>query len=105
MKWGVRKDRSEGVTRIKKLSSKSKTKELKRKVKSLSDEELNAYIRRANLEKQYIELSSPKKSAGKKAVETIVSTSAKTVATKYVTKYMDNGVDAFVKYISRKAKK
>lgn len=124
MKWGVRKDRSEGVTRIKRLLSRKKVKALSdeeltnfirranlerkkdnvEKVKLLSDEELSAYIRRANLEKQYLDITSPKKSAGRKAIENVITTSAKSVATKYTTKYLDNGVAAFELYLRKKKK-
>lgn len=105
MKWGVRKDRSSGVTRIKRLAAPKKSATAKRKVKLLSDEELNSYIRRANLEKQYIELTTPKKSAGRKAIESVLSNSAKTIATKYVTKYLDSGAAAFERYLKRKSKR
>lgn len=74
----------------------------KRKLKDLSDEELQAKINRIQMEKRYIELTSvPKEQAkvnkGKSAVNDILSTSAKNIGGQLVTFAMGWGVNRIAK--------
>ena len=120
MKWGVRKDRSSGKSKKKKKTKyklvvrspiqrqstpkpqpKSKPSEKTfsrpKTVSELSDEELARFIRRAQLEKQYKEITATQKSKGRKFVEDVLMNSAKVVATQYTTQAMKTAVDKFMK--------
>ena len=68
-------------------------------VKSLSDDELKAFNNRIQLERKYLELTAPKKSAGKKFIESVFADASKQVATKYTAKYMGVLVESIEEYI------
>ena len=68
-------------------------------VKSLSDDELRAFNNRVQLERKYLELTAPKKSAGKKFIESVFADASKQVATKYTAKYMGVLVESIEEYI------
>lgn len=68
-------------------------------VKLLSDDELKAFNNRIQLERKYLELTAPKKSAGKKFIESVFADASKQVATKYTAKYMGVLVESIEEYI------
>lgn len=74
MRWGVRKDRDEAVSKM-------------------SDEDLKKAINRANLERQYKDISKAEKNEAVEFVTGIIKESAKNTATKYVSQAMTYGVE------------
>lgn len=90
MKWGRRKDKSSnGVSkrsgRIKKGIAKIKKAQTpKKKIKKLSDEELQKKINRLQMEKRYRDLKKDEVSEGAKIVGSILKGSAKAVGTQLV---------------------
>lgn len=86
MKWGRRKNRQKSSnTSVKrrnnnrKETSKVNKAPKKKRVKDLSNEELQNKIRRLQMEKQYRDLKRDEVSAGKKLVGEILKTSGKTL--------------------------
>lgn len=67
-------------SKTKKTNSEVKTSSKKRKVSSMSDEELRKVVQRLSLEKQYQQLS-PKTSSGKEKVMKFLKTSGKVAVT------------------------
>ena len=108
MKWGVRRSEAQlARARGKKSSSEEVNDDYKKahsskSVKSMSDKELRDRLNRLNMEQQYKKLTTPEKSAGRKAVEQIVGGSAKQLAINYATKYMTKGVEAAIKAAMRR---
>jgi hypothetical protein len=111
MRWGMRKRRGSSVTKSK-SSNKStdnsndsedhmkKVTLRSKKVSEMSNDELQAFTKRMNLEKQYKELTKTEVSAGRKFVTDVLTNSAKTIATTYVTRYATKGLDALLKKAS-----
>lgn len=112
MKWGVRRKRyfsklrtkgrkmkrdmakkrqARKEQRVASKTTKKTVEQTKRKsVSEMSDEELNAAIRRMQLERQYKELAAannPKQDKGKKFVTEVLETSGKSLATQVVNHY------------------
>ena len=65
MKWGVRRTKTQ-LVRARKSSRKSKLEAQKKKIKSMSDDELRKKINRLQMEKQYSQLSAPEIGKGRK---------------------------------------
>jgi len=70
-KWGIRN------LRERRNATKRAAADKEHHVKSLSDEEINKYIKRLELEKRYKDLSNPQKTAGKKYVHELLQNSGK----------------------------
>lgn len=112
MKWGVRRKRylskirakgrkikrdrakkrqARKAERVASKATKKTVEQTKRKsISEMSDEELNAAIRRMQLERQYKELAAannPKQDKGKKFVTEVLETSGKSLATQVVNHY------------------
>ena len=104
MKWGVRKKSSSGTSKGGKPSwAKPPPKNKKSNdVSKMSDKELKAAVARMNLEKQYRDLSTPKKSNGENAVKKILKDSGKQIVTKEVTRV---GAELVGKYIAPRVNK
>lgn len=82
-RWGVRRSQAQ-LDRINPGSSRSsagKTAKAKNDVKDMSNEELNAIIKRMELEKRYRDLNPKKVSAGKRFVNTAIDKAIVPVAT------------------------
>lgn len=78
MKWGVR-------TRGTLAGAKSKTPTARAKAKKLSDAELNAAIKRMELEKRYVDLNKQTSNAGKQYARSYLDKFSKDVASLIVT--------------------
>lgn len=107
MKWGVRRSEAQLARARGKKSSEEENDDYKKahsskSVKSMSDKELRERLNRLNMEQQYKKLTTPEKSAGRKAVEQIVGGSAKQLAINYTTKYMAKGIEAAIKAATKK---
>ena len=70
---GKKKSKAKAKTKTKSESSKEETAPKKKSVKEMSDDELNAAIRRMQLEQTYASLSPQKVSMGKKIAKTILN--------------------------------
>lgn len=89
MKWGVRKNRKKSSFFSRKAKKKQENQngskeeivkaKKKVKIKDLSDSELQAKVRRLQLEKQYRDLKRDEVSAGKKVLGEILKTSGRTL--------------------------
>lgn len=100
MRWGVRRDRgSSGLVsdkppkktlhrQVRDHKRKMRLEAPKRKVKTLSEEELIANIKRLRLEDEFIRLSTPRKSEGRKFVEDVLRDTGK----QYTTKLLGSGL-------------
>ena len=120
MKWGVRKKRKDSSSsfisgrigsRKTNQNKKSTSKVVKKKtsIKNLSDQELQAKVRRLQLEKQYRDLKRDEVSAGRKIVGEILKTSGKTLGVQVVNhvggKAINKAFGAEVVNIGKKKKK
>ena len=84
MKWGHRSSKSSRKSTV--SEDHINAQKLKKKgVKSLSNTELKKYNERANLEKQYNDLSKKQTSKGKKIISDILANSGKAAATTLAT--------------------
>ena len=98
MKWGVRRTPAQLGHKPSKLT----TSQRKSEMKKMSDTELRNRINRIQMEKQYMQLTAPEVSAGKKFVKDVLVNAAKQTATSYVSKYMNKGLEAVMKELKRK---
>ena len=98
MKWGVRRTPAQLGHKPSKLT----TSQRKTEMKKMSDTELRNRINRIQMEKQYMQLTAPEVSAGKKFVKDVLVNAAKQTATSYVSKYMNKGLEAAMKELKRK---
>ena len=98
MKWGVRRTPAQLGHKPSKLT----TSQRKSEMKKMSDTELRNRINRIQMEKQYMQLTAPEVSAGKKFVKDVLVNAAKQTATSYVSKYMNKGLEAAMKELKRK---
>lgn len=71
--FGKKKPKPKAKAKTKSESSKEETSPKKKSVKEMSDDELNAAIRRMQLEQTYASLSPQKVSTGKKIAKTILN--------------------------------
>ena len=98
MRWGVRRTRaqlgySSSPRKTKKQTQKVSSKqERKEAMKKMSDAELRNRINRIQMEKQYMQLTEPQLSPGKKFVKDVITNAAKQTATNYVAKFMQTGI-------------
>lgn len=103
MKWGVRRSQAEldrAAGRTPRRKSKSAR---KREASSLSDEELRSRINRIQMERQYVQLTTPAPPAVQKFVTDVLANSGKNIATSQVTKRGGQGVDALIAAAMKKA--
>ena len=98
MKWGIRRTPAQLGHR----PAKTTTSQRKSEMKKMSDTELRNRINRIQMEKQYMQLTAPEVSAGKKFVKDVLVNAAKQTATSYVSKYMNKGLEAAMKELKRK---
>lgn len=98
MKWGIRRTPAQLGHR----PAKTTTSQRKSEMKKMSDAELRNRINRIQMEKQYMQLTAPEVSAGKKFVKDVMVNAAKQTLTSYVAKYMNKGVDAVIKELNKK---
>ena len=110
MRWGKRKGSSSVSTSKKStkstkssdaFSKSSKNETTKSKVSKISDTELKKRVARLNLEKQYLDLTKPKQSAGKKFVTSVLNDASKQLATKYAVKYGTEYIEKAIKAASK----
>lgn len=108
MKWGVRRTRAQlGYSssprktekQTQKVSSKQQRKEA---MKKMSDAELRNRINRIQMEKQYMQLTEPQLSPGKKFVKDVLTNAAKQTITNYTAKYMTKGMEALIEQAKKK---
>lgn len=72
-----------------------------KKAKSMTDTELRDAINRLNMERQYVDLVTPKNVAtGKSAVRQVIEKSLQTTAQTYITRGLGLGVEALAKKVS-----
>ena len=96
MRWGRRKGSDSD-------SGSSSQKPQKKKTSEMTNQELREKIERANLERQYKEISKNKSTdAGRKFVTEVLRESAKNTAVKYVTKAMGAGVEMLLAKLNEK---
>lgn len=88
MKWGVRRTPAQLGHKTKNTSKKQRRAE----VKSMSDAELRNRINRLQMEKQYMQLTEPEISPGKKFVKEVCNNAAKQTASTYVAQFMKKGI-------------
>ena len=98
MKWGIRRTPAQ----LGHKPAKSTTSQRKSEMKKMSDAELRSRINRIQMEKQYMQLTAPEVSAGKKFVKDVLVNAAKQTLTSYVSKYMNKGVEAVMKELNKK---
>lgn len=101
MKWGVRKNRTRGVSKKRDMSSDAKDAAnlKKKKVYQMSNAELKKLNERMQLERTYSDLKRKKASQIKKGADIvagIVSSAAKETAKSYITKQMTKGLNKVV---------
>lgn len=113
MRWGVRRTdvqlghipkKSSGksknvIAKSKKISSKQQR---KNEMKNMSDAELRSRINRIQMEKQYMQLTEPQLSPGKKFVKDVLTNAAKQTVTNYTAKYMTKGMEALMDQAKKK---
>ena len=78
MRWGVRKGK--GTPRARSADAQSARNLRKKSASELSNKEIEAYLKRARLEKQYSEATASRKTKAKKWLATQLSKSAKQAA-------------------------
>ena len=98
MKWGIRRTPAQLGHR----PAKTTTSQRKSEMKKMSDTELRNRINRIQMERQYMQLTAPEVSAGKKFIKDVMVNAAKQTVTSYVSKYMNKGVEAVIKEINKK---
>ena len=98
MKWGIRRTPAQ----LGHKPAKTTTSQRKSEMKKMSDAELRSRINRIQMEKQYMQLTAPEVSAGKKFVKDVMVNAAKQTLTSYVSKYMNKGVEAVMKEFNKK---
>lgn len=99
MKWGVRRSPQQLGHSPKKVSSKQRR---KNEMKNMSDAELRRRINRIQMEKQYMQLTEPQLSPGKKFVKDVLTNAAKQTVTNYAAKYMGKGMEALIEQTKKK---
>lgn len=108
MKWGVRRSRaqlgySSSPRKTKKQAQKVSSKQQRRnEMKNMSDAELRNRINRIQMEKQYMQLTEPQLSPGKKFVKDVLTNAAKQTVTNYTAKYMTKGMEALMDQAKKK---
>lgn len=108
MKWGVRRSRaqlgySSSPRKTKKQAQKVSSKQQRRnEMKNMSDAELRSRINRIQMEKQYMQLTEPQLSPGKKFVKDVLTNAAKQTVTNYTAKYMTKGMEALMDQAKKK---
>jgi hypothetical protein len=102
MKWGIRRSKKELASTPK--TKETSTKKLKKKASKMSDEELQASVRRLNLEKQYVTLTKQanaktktRMQRGREEMASIAKASAKKAIQKQTTNLMSEALEASVK--------
>lgn len=98
MKWGVRRTPAQLGHKPKGPSKAQRRAE----VKSMSDAELRSRINRIQMEKQYMQLTEPQLSPGKKFVKDVLTNAAKQTVTNYTAKYMTKGMEALMDQAKKK---
>jgi len=101
MKWGVRRTPAQ----LGRASKKSSSNTNRDAVKKMSDTELRQKLNRLNMEKQYLDLTAPKKSAGKKFVTDVLVNAAKGTATAMAGVYIKKGAEYVIKEFSKRVVK
>lgn len=96
-KFSIKISKGEKSKESSKFSKSTEEQSKKKKVKDMSDDDLRRAINRIEMERKYVQLTTPQKSKGRKIVEDILSKSAMNTATKYTTKAMDKMVDSLLK--------
>lgn len=99
MRWGVRKSKASSGSHGGKPQAPTK-----HDVKKMSDEELKARISRIKMEKEFIKLSTPDMSPGRKAVLNIIQTAGKTAAQEYANKAAKDGAGLLYDYLGTAVK-
>jgi hypothetical protein len=99
MRWGVRKSSSSGGSGGKKSAATRK-----HQVKSMTDEELKSRIARIKMEKEFLKLTAPELSPGRKAVMNILQTAGKTAAQEYANKAAKDGAGLLYDYLGSAVK-
>lgn len=113
MRWGVRRTDAQLGHNPKKSSGKSKNvivkskkisskQQRKNEMKNMSDAELRSRINRIQMEKQYMQLTEPQLSPGKKFVKDVLTNAAKQTVTNYTAKYMTKGMEALMDQAKKK---
>lgn len=108
MKWGIRRSRaqlgySSSPRKTKKQAQKVSSKQQRRnEMKNMSDAELRSRINRIQMEKQYMQLTEPQLSPGKKFVKDVLTNAAKQTVTNYTAKYMTKGMEALMDQAKKK---
>ena len=108
MKWGIRRSRaqlgySSSPRKTKKQAQKVSSKQQRRnEMKKMSDAELRNRINRIQMEKQYMQLTEPQLSPGKKFVKDVLTNAAKQTVTNYTAKYMTKGMEALMDQAKKK---
>lgn len=108
MKWGVRRSRaqlgySSSPRKTKKQAQKVSSKQQRKEaIKKMSDAELRSRINRIQMEKQYMQLTEPQLSPGKKFVKDVLTNAAKQTVTNYTAKYMTKGMEALMDQAKKK---
>lgn len=116
MRWGVRRTRAQlgysssprkTKTQSQKVSSKQQRKvsskqQRKNEMKNMSDAELRSRINRIQMEKQYMQLTEPQLSPGKKFVKDVLTNAAKQTVTNYTAKYMTKGMEVLMDQAKKK---
>ena len=87
------------IAKSKKISSKQQR---KNEMKNMSDAELRSRINRIQMEKQYMQLTEPQLSPGKKFVKDVLTNAAKQTVTNYTAKYMTKGMEALMDQAKKK---
>ena len=100
-KWGIRRTKKQLASADGKTVS---TKKLKKQAKKMSNEELQANVKRLNLEKQYVSLTKEanaktqsRMARGRKEMASIAKTSAKKALTSQTTNLMNEALSAGIK--------
>jgi hypothetical protein len=99
MRWGVRKSRPSGGSGGKKSAASRK-----HQVKGMTDEELKSRIARIKMEKEFLKLTAPELSPGRKAVMNILQTAGKTAAQEYANKAAKDGAGLLYDYLGSAVK-
>lgn len=80
-----------------KSDSKADGKLTRPNIKSMTNEELQATIKRLQLEQQLVQLTAPKKSTAAKFIQDVLLTAGKQQATAYASQFMNKGIEAGLK--------
>lgn len=98
MKWGQKIFSKGGSGKSKKVS----VKQAKKKAKKMTDKELQDYIKRSNLEKQYVNLTASEKARGRQEVRKILKASARKAVKEVTTAEMKKALNFAVAEAKKK---